>query len=105
MNIEELKNKPLWQMTGEEFLSLQQSIFPKEQTNRTATNAPDFTTSAKYVYGLKGIAELFDCSISTANRIKNSGIIDKATKQIGRKIIVDSEYALELINRKNGGRR
>jgi len=105
MNVEELKNKPLWQMTGEEFLSLQQSVLSKEQASRTATDAPDFTSNPKYVYGLKGISQLFDCSISTANRIKNSGIIDKATKQIGRKIIVDSEYALELINRKNGGRR
>ena len=65
----------------------------------------DLDYASKYVYGLKGIAELFDCSISTANRIKNSGVIDKATKQIGRKIIVDAQYALELINRKNSGRK
>ena len=102
MDVEELKNKPLWQMTGEEFLSLQKSIVATEQAN---PNAPDFTSNPKYVYGLKGLAQLFDCSISTANRIKKSGIIDKATKQIGRKIIVDAEYALELINRKNGGRK
>ena len=92
-------------MTGEEFLSLQQSIFPKEQTNQTTATAPDFMPNTRHVYGLKGIAKLFDCSISTANRIKTSGVIDKAIKQVGRKIIVDAEYALELINRKNGGRR
>jgi hypothetical protein len=41
----------------------------------------------------------------TANRIKQSGKIDKAITQIGRKIIVDAELALELAGRKTGGRR
>ena len=41
----------------------------------------------------------------TANRIKKSGKIDKAIKQIGRKIIVDAELALELAGHKTGGRR
>lgn len=59
----------------------------------------------KYVYGIAGIARLFNCSIPTANRIKASGKIDKAIKQIGRKIIVDAELALELAGHKNGGRR
>lgn len=58
----------------------------------------------QYVYGIAGIARLFGCSIPTANRIKASGKIDKALKQIGRKIVVDAELALELAGRKNGGR-
>ena len=83
MNLENLLNKPLWQMTA------------------VVVDA----TSPKYVYGLSGIAQLFGCSIPTANRIKKSGKIDKAIKQIGRKIIVDAELALELAGRKTGGRR
>lgn len=59
----------------------------------------------KYVYGIAGIARLFNCSIPTANRIKASGKIDKAIKQLGRKIVVDAELALELVGRKQGGRR
>lgn len=59
----------------------------------------------KYVYGIVGIARLFNCSIPTANRIKASGRIDRAVKQIGRKIVVDAELALELAGRKQGGRR
>lgn len=59
----------------------------------------------KYVYGIRGIAGLFNCSIPTANRIKASGKIDGAITQIGRKIIVDSDLALELAGRKTGGRR
>ncbi|WP_348537109.1 DUF3853 family protein [Parabacteroides sp. PF5-9] len=62
-------------------------------------------SEAKYVYGIAGLARLFNCSIPTANRIKASGKIDKAIKQIGRKIVVDAELALELAGRKDGGRR
>ncbi|MBK5722630.1 DUF3853 family protein [Dysgonomonas sp. Marseille-P4677] len=59
----------------------------------------------KYVYGIAGIARLFNCSIPTANRIKASGKISGAIRQIGRKIVVDADLALELAGRKNGGRR
>ena len=44
-------------------------------------------------------------SLPTANRIKKSGKIDKAITQIGRKIIVDAELALELAGKKTGGRK
>lgn len=100
MNINDLKQKPLWQMTGEEFLSLQNQ--PKsESESKTETKQ----MTKKFVYGLRGLASLFGCSIPTANRIKQSGKIDKAITQIGRKIIVDAELALELAGKKNGGRR
>ena len=59
----------------------------------------------KYVYGIRGIAGLFNCSIPTANRIKASGKIDGAITQIGRKIIVDADLAIDLAGRKTGGRR
>lgn len=59
----------------------------------------------KYVYGIRGIAGLFNCSIPTANRIKASGKIDGAITQIGRKIIVDADLAIDLASRKTGGRR
>ena len=50
----------------------------------------------KYVYGIAGIAELFHCSLPTANRIKKSGRIKKAITQVGRKIVVDKKMAMEL---------
>ena len=59
----------------------------------------------KYVYGIRGIAGLFNCSIPTANRIKASGKIDGAITQIGRKIIVDADLAIDLASRKTGGKR
>lgn len=100
MNIRELKEKPIWQMTGEELLCLLQSEGIKEPSV-----APVIDTSKKYVYGILGIAQLFGCSMPTANRIKKSGKIDRAITQIGRKIIVDAELALELAGRKTGGRK
>lgn len=103
MNISDLKEKPIWQMTGREFLHLQESVSSKEK--RLQDLEEQAITTKKYVYGLAGIAKLFGCSIPTANRIKQSGKIDQAITQIGRKIIVDAELALELAGRKKGGRR
>lgn len=95
MEIKELKQKPLWQMTGEEFLFLQNN---SQQISKQQFETVD--RSKKYVYGILGIAQLFDCSLPTANRIKKSKKIDNAITQIGRKIIVDAELALELAGRK-----
>ena len=101
MTINELLGKPVWQMTGEELLFLAQhgnmSIKAKEENSSTKEER-------RYVYGLVGIARLFGCSLPTANRIKQSGKINRAITQVGRKIIVDAELALELAGRKTGGR-
>ena len=88
-------------MTGEVFIML--SRHASGQTE--AQPQPVTDTSRKYVYGIPGIARLFGCSLPTANRIKKSGKIDKAITQIGRKIIVDAELALELAGKKTGGRK
>ncbi len=104
MDLNELKQKPLWQMTGEEFLYLQK----KQQRKNQQSNNIDTCSRRKrkrYVYGIAGIAKLFGCSMPTAHRIKKSGKIDRAITQIGRKIIVDAELALELAGRKTGGRK
>ena len=69
MTINELLDKPVWQMTGEELRFL-------AQHNNTSPKAREENNSAKeerlYVYGLAGIARLFRCSLPTANRIKQS---------------------------------
>lgn len=54
----------------------------------------------KYVYGIGGIAKLIGCSMPTACRIKKSGKLDAAIKQIGRKIIVDAQLALDILSQK-----
>lgn len=50
----------------------------------------------RYVYGLKGLAQLFGCSKTTASRIKTSGKIDKAITQVGALLIIEADLALEL---------
>ena len=55
----------------------------------------------RYVYGLKGIQELFNVSHLTAQRYKD-GIIKEAVSQSGRKIVVDADKAIELFNERRG---
>lgn len=79
-------------MTGEEFL------FLNKTKNEEENESPQIikTTETKLVYGIRGIANLFDCSIATANRIKKSGVINDAISQRNRTIVIDVQKALEL---------
>lgn len=54
----------------------------------------------KYVYGLRGISQLFNCGISKAQYIKDH-IIQDAVTQIGRKIMVDADEAITLYQKAN----
>ncbi len=86
-------------MTGEEFMFLSKTASQNDEAasnNTPSQPAPE----KKYVYGIDGIAEIFGCSRPTASRIKKSGRINAAIRQIGRKIVVDVELALALVGRK-----
>ena len=63
-------------------------------------NATEQNNKRHYEYGLRGLAKIFSCSIPTAQRIKQSGKIDGAIVQTGRKIVVDVERAIELAGKK-----
>ena len=103
MTLHELLEKPVWQMTGEELLFLaEQGSTQREGDIQGKTSAKE---ERHFVYGLSGLARLFGCILPIANRIKQSGKIDRAITQVGRKIIVDADLALELAGRKSGGRR
>lgn len=92
-------NTPIAMLTVRQFQDLM-SICHVPQEHKTE----DAEITKKFVYGIAGLARLFGCSIPTASRIKASGKIDKAITQIGRKIIVDADLALELAGKKEGGR-
>ena len=66
----------------------------------TPQQAPEKKPEKRLVYGIAGIAQIFNCSMATANRIKASGRINKAIMQNGRVIVVDADLALELYNNK-----
>ena len=51
----------------------------------------------RYIYGLRGIRQLFNVSHATAQRYKDT-IIKDAVLQNGRKIIIDADKAMELFN-------
>ena len=101
MEIQELLKKPLFQLTTEEFLFVNN----KNSIDIKSSNTEPIHVNKKYVYGIKGIATLLGCSKPTANRIKKSKKIDAAITQIGRKIIVDADLALQLAKAKTGGRK
>ncbi|SMP16400.1 Protein of unknown function [Chryseobacterium profundimaris] len=79
-------------MTGEEIIELFSYIIPTQEP----VQLKDYTTG-KYVYGLSGLAKLFDVGKTTAQRYKNAGFLDPAIIQTGRKIIVNAELALQLL--------
>lgn len=53
----------------------------------------------KAVSGLKGLADLFGVSVTTAKRLKASGVLNAAISQSGRTIIINADKALELYER------
>lgn len=65
------------------------------------TQAAQLDNPRRYVYGIKGIMQLFGVSNVTAQRYKN-GIIREAVSQNGRIIVVDADRALELFNERKG---
>ena len=90
---EELLEKPLWQFTGKDHEYMLKHVL-MESLSDEGGNQP---SNKQYVQGIKGIADLFGCSKSTAQRIKNSGVIDDAITQVQRKILVDADLALQLV--------
>ena len=103
MTKDQLLKFPLWQYTGEQLLELLDS---RNVRDNFAPESTASTANRWLVYGIEGLCELLQCSKATAHRIKNSGVIKDAITQTGRKIIIDAQLALELIqSSKKGGRR
>ena len=93
LRLAELLKTPICKMDGEELAFLITSITTGAQ-GQLPINQPK--TEEHIVYGIAGIAQIFGCSIPTASRIKKSGIINDAVTQVGRKIVVNADKALEL---------
>ena len=87
-------SKPLFQATIGDLKELLTIVM-----NDVALESDDKTQATKknLVYGIAGIANLFQCSMPTAQKIKSSGVIDDATSQYGGIIVVDADYALDLL--------
>lgn len=59
-------------------------------------NIKQDTGEQKEYYGIAGIAEVLNCCSTTAQRVKNTGLIDGALITIGRQILVNKPKLQEL---------
>ena len=55
----------------------------------------------RFVYGIKGIAQILGVSERQARYIKSTGLLRKAIKQQGRTIITDVNLALQLFGQQH----
>ena len=89
--VRDLMNKPVWQMSGEEFC-----ILTKYATSSPAL-LPASPSGKTRVIGIKELAAHLGCCESTIYAIKKLGILDPAiVSQIGKRIVFDAERAREL---------
>jgi hypothetical protein len=51
----------------------------------------------RYEYGIAGLARILDCSMTTAQKWKNSGKVPY--KQLGRKVIFDVQQVLDAVSK------
>ena len=96
LKLAELLKTPICKMDGEELAFLITSITSNQQAQMLLTQPKQ---EEHNVYGIAGIAQIFGC---TASRIKKSGIINDAITQVGRKIVVNADKALELASKHKG---
>lgn len=82
----DLLSKFLCQMTGEEFLQLNELRASDHQTS--------MPTSHSYAQGVSDLAEKIGCCQSTIYALKKLGVLEDAiVSQIGRRIVFDVEKA------------
>ena len=89
--VQDLMNKPVWQMSGEEFCILTKYAIEE--------HVPSSSSPAEkpLVIGMKELAARLGCCESTIYAIKKLGILDSAiVSQIGKRIVFDVERVREL---------
>lgn len=87
VNANGLLAKPIWQMTGEEFLQL----------NELTKNEPSEVPTRSFAHGIGELARMIGCCQSTVYSLKKQGVLESAVvSNIGRRIIFDVERARTL---------
>ena len=82
--------------------NLKQLITDFVREQRADAIPPVTQVGKRFVYGLKGIQDLFGVCHLTAQRYKD-GFLAPACMQNGRKIVVDVDLAIELFNTYQNG--
>ncbi len=87
-NTQDLLQKPIWQMTGEEFLQLNQL------SRSSADNSREEGQPTAYAHGIGELAQMIGCCQSTIYTLKKLGVLDEAiVSQIGKRIVFDVNKA------------
>lgn len=87
---ETLLEKPLWQMTGEEFCSLTQYAYSqcKEISG---------TNDIVRITGVRELSEYIGCCESTIYMLRRNAVLDDAIlSQVGKRIVFDGKKARAL---------
>jgi hypothetical protein len=110
----ELKTKPVWQLTTDELVQVLSSQLVEVLASQIKKGQPyrevmgttsECANESKYVYGIAGVSELFGCSKQTASRMKRSGFLNKAIYQSEKPLIVDRKIAISLIKKTKWGKK
>ena len=92
--------KPIWQMTGEEFLQL------NELNINSVVSTAQAAGSVQYAHGISELSQMIGCCQSTIYVLKKEGVLDGAVvSQIGRRIIFDVDKARVLADEYQRQRR
>ena len=86
---------PVWQLSVRELLE----IIDSNSTHMKMPNEENKKDTPNYVYGIAGLEKLLGCSKGHVSKLKAVGLFEEAIIQNGRKIIVDSDKALELFKK------
>lgn len=86
----------------EEFQMFIDAAVEKAMTKFLPANSTPPPTEKKYIYSIQGLADFLQCSIVTAQKIKNSGRINY--QQVGRKVIFEESEVLKSMSVINGRR-
>lgn len=89
--LSQLLAKPIWQMTGEEFLQL------NELGRENAAAGEEPKEVIEYAHGITELSQKIGCCQSTIYMLKKEGVLDDAiVSQVGRKIIFNVGKARAL---------
>lgn len=86
----ELLDKPIFQMTGGEFMQLLQHAKPESQKSE------DFSTG-EFVAGISGLAKFLDIGRTKASEYRASRILEDATYNVGSKLFFHKEKVKEIL--------
>lgn len=94
-NIEELLRKPMWQMTGQEYVDLHAYACACLPNMGGSATAPLVT----HLKGVHAVAEYCNCSDSQVAKLLREGVLGSAiVSRIGKTIVFDGDEARRCAN-------